>query len=285
MFSILVTALLLILGSAGQSHTTSMGRFVWTSDDPLIGGMSAIEMADDGQSFIALSDRGFFATGEIIRNQEGRITDIVAESTEPLVISPILTIGGNQRDSEGLAVAPDGTIYVSFESAHRVGSFKDITSTEVTLPSHPDFAGFQDNSSLEALAIDANGDLFTMPERSGRFDVPFPIYRYRDGVWDTPFALPRSGSFLIVGADFGPDGLLYVLERDFTGFSFLNRVRRIDLAAGTSDTVLMGRGQFGNLEGLSVWRNADGALIVTMIADNNYSFLFQTEIVEFRIDG
>lgn len=285
MFGLIVTALLLIWSGAGLSQSSEISRFVWQSDDPAIGGMSAIEVADDGLSLVALSDRGFFAAGQILRDENGQIINVTAVQVAPLRVSGAVMPGASGKDSEGIAVAQDGTIYVSFEGAHRVAAFETITSEEVTLPPHPDFAGFQNNSSLEALAIDANGDLYTMPERSGRYDTPFPIYRYRDGAWDIPYALPRVGSFLAVGADFGPDGMLYVLERDFTGFSFLNRVRRIDLDAGTSNTVIMGGGQFGNLEGISVWRNAVGELIVTMIADNNNSFLLPTEIVEFRIDG
>jgi hypothetical protein len=75
--------------------------------------------------------------------------------------------------------------------------------------------------------------------------------------------------------------MLYVLERDFTGFSFLNRVRRVDLENGVSDTVLLAGGQFGNLEGISIWTTPSGGMMITMVADNNYNALLQTEIVEY----
>ena len=41
-------------------------------------------------------------------------------------------------------------------------------------------------------------------------------------------------SFLVVGADVGPDDRLYVLERDFAFFGFRSRVRSFDLAGAVA---------------------------------------------------
>ena len=38
-----------------------------------------------------------------------------------------------------------------------------------------------------------------------------------------------------------------------------------------------------SLEGLSVWRDANGRLTATMIADNNFSFFLRNQIVEYRL--
>jgi len=38
-----------------------------------------------------------------------------------------------------------------------------------------------------------------------------------------------------------------------------------------------------NLEGVSVWRDADGALRATLVSDDNFRFLQQTEIVEYLL--
>jgi hypothetical protein len=283
MLSLFVTLLLLFWSATGVAQSTPNGRYQWLSDDSNLGGMSAIDMSADGSSFVAVSDRGFMMRGTVTRDDAGQIVAVAHGPISTITTTATGPSGITSRDSEGVAVAPDGTIYVSFEGLHRVSAFADVDAPEVTFARHPDFEDMQNNSSLEALAIDGDGALYTMPERSGRYDRPFPIYRYRDGVWDIPYALPRVGSFLVVGADFGPDGMLYVLERDFTGFSFLNRVRRIDLENGVSDTVLIGGGQFGNLEGISVWATPAGPLMITMIADNNYNLLLQTEIVEYLI--
>jgi len=91
-----------------------------------------------------------------------------------------------------------------------------------------------------------------------------------------------------VAADFGPDGRLYVLERQFRGLmGFASRVRRFRLGMDrllAEETLLeTAVGLHDNLEGLSVWRDAGGALRLTMIADDNFSFFQRTEIVEYRV--
>ena len=42
-------------------------------------------------------------------------------------------------------------------------------------------------------------------------------------------------------------------------------------------------GLHDNLEGLSVWRDPQGRLRATMVSDNNYLFIFRSEIVEYRL--
>ena len=285
MLNMLFSAAILFVGGLNVTETTLLGRFVIHSDGGQVGGLSAVHLGDDGTAMTAISDRGSILTGRFIRNTEGQIVDIEMRSLNELAHATA-TNGRSGSDSEGLAVAPDGTIYVSFEGAHRVGQFTSPDAQERTLPVPNDFKALQGNSSLEALAIDAAGALYTIPERSGRFDKPFPVYRYKDGTWDQPYAIPRSGSYLVVGADFGPDGMLYILERDFTGFGFYTRVRRLDLEAATADTILeTGIGMHGNMEGISVWENADGDLIMTLVADNNFHSLLTNEVAEYRIDG
>ena len=148
-----------------------------------------------------------------------------------------------------------------------------------------DRSNLQGNSSLEALAIGPDGALYTIPERSGRMTRPFPVYRFKDGKWDIPFAIPRRDEHLVSGADIGPDGRLYVLERQFTGLGFKTRVRRFELD-GTHETTVLdtANATHDNLEGISVWRDAAGQLRITMISDDNFKFFQQTQIVEYQID-
>ena len=42
-------------------------------------------------------------------------------------------------------------------------------------------------------------------------------------------------------------------------------------------------GMFDNLEGLSVWRDATGAVRATLISDDNFFVLQQTQIIEFQL--
>jgi hypothetical protein len=114
--------------------------------------------------------------------------------------------------------------------------------------------------------------------RAGR-TVRFPLFVF-DGAWTQPFTIPRDGAFLPVGADFGPDGRLYLLERDFRGLAgFAARVRAFAIGPdgpGPAETVLeTDPGTHDNLEGLSVWRDGAGALRLTMVSDDNFQFFLR----------
>ena len=276
-------------GSEGPAVYIS--SLTWRSEDPLMGGMSAIEVTMDGREFTALSDRGAFTTGRLIRDGAGLLTGLDAAPMAPLKGKGRALIPKERADSEGLAIAADGSIYISFEGAARVLQYDRLNGSATNLPRPEAFKTLQRNSSLEALAVDAEGTLYTLPERSGAQDVPFPLWRYRGGVWDQSFTLPRQGTFLPVAADFGPDGLFYLLERDFNGISgFASRVRRFaidpETGPGPGETLLeTPPGTHDNLEGLAVWRDGGGAIRLTMISDDNFRFFQRTEIVEYRVDG
>ncbi|MGB8812220.1 MAG: esterase-like activity of phytase family protein [Paracoccaceae bacterium] len=291
-FLAVIAGLVLVLSldsSAGPLQPAGyLGSFTWRSDDARLGGMSGIEIAADGNRFAAISDRGAWTMGRLTRNADGLIIGINAAPLQLLMGEARHPIAVSRADSEGFAIAPDGSFYVSFEGVARVLHFASLDASAENLPRPPAFKKMQLNSSLEALAVDAKGALYTLPERSGVEEKPFPVYRFRNGTWDQPFNIAREGLFLAVAADFGPDGKLYLLERQFHGLmGFASRVRRFDVtntSISTGETVLQTRaGQHDNLEGLSVWRDKSGAVRLTMISDDNFRFFQRTEIVEYRI--
>lgn len=260
----------------------------WQRDDPLFGGFSAIETTPDGMGFVTVSDKGAYTSGRFIRDGKGRIIDITADQVRPLLGPDNLPLGKYRTDSEGLALLPDGQAYVSFERDARVAHYSTIDGPGILLPQPQAFKDMRPNSSLEALAVDARGILYTLPEVSEEFTAPFPVYRFQNGMWDQPFSLPRRGWFMAVAADIGPDGKFYLLERQFKGFSgFASRVRRFTMGpTGLSNEQTLFKtaaGQHDNLEGLSVWRDGQGTLRLTMISDDNFFFLQRTEIVEYRV--
>lgn len=277
---VLIAALL--LGAApALSETTLIGAFTWRMSDPAFGGFSAIEVLDDGSTFVALSDRAALVEGRFRRDDDGRITGIEAGPILPLQDETGAPLDAMRGDAEGLAIGPDGRRFISFEGIARIRIEDRGDGLPERLPRHPDFARMQGNSSLEALAIGPDGALYTIPERSGRANRPFPVYRYLDGTWDIPFDIPRHGPYLVAGADIGPDGRLYVLERDFTGLGFRTRVRRFALD-GTGEEILLETSAHDNLEGIAVWAAPDG-LRITMISDDNFRWVQKTEIVEYRV--
>ncbi len=189
-------------------------------------------------------------------------------------------------DAEGLDIDARGRAYVSFEGFHRIRRYDRLDGPAANVPSHRDFAGLQNNSALEALAIDEDGTLYVIPERSGAIDRPFPVYRLKGGKWDKTLRLRRDGDFLVVDADFGPDGRLYVLERSFRWLGgFATRIRRFSIGPeglGDEITLLETRiGEMDNMEGMSVWRDEEGRTRVTLISDDNFFALQRTMFTEF----
>lgn len=271
-----------LLALPAAADTVLIGSYTWQEDHPRFGGFSAIEMADDGQSFIALSDRALFVRGTVVREGE-KIVDVTLDALHPLYHGNRVPLRRDTGDSEGLAIAPDGTIHVSFEWTHGIRQFAGIDQPASPLESSTAFAEMQTNSSLEALAIGPDGALYTVPERSGLATRPFPVFRFHDDAWSQPFALRRDGSYLISGADIGPDNHLYILERDFVGIGFRSRVRRFALD-GTGEELILETGlrTHDNLEGISVWQD-DAGLRMTMISDDNFRSFQRTEIVEYRL--
>lgn len=262
--------------------------YVWQEANTAFGGFSGFELADDGLGFIALSDRATLWRGQLQRDVAGEIIGVKTAGPVALHDSTGKLLSPRTGDSEGLALASDGSVFVSFEGLARVAHYPTDSGPAEKLPRPEAFAQLQRNSSFEALAIAPDGTLYTLPERSGATDKPFPIWRYKAGAWDQPLALPRDGTWLPVAADFGPDGRLYILERDFWAIlGFLSRVRVFDISAteltGGAVVVQTGPNRHDNLEGLALWQDAAGDLRLTMISDDNFTPFQRTEIVEYRL--
>jgi hypothetical protein len=106
------------------------------------------------------------------------------------------------------------------------------------------------------------------------------------------FTVARTGDYDITDGAVLPDGDLILLERRFSlpiGVSM--RLRRIAI-----DTVGKGKladgpvlmeadmaYQIDNMEGLDVWRRDDGATMVSLISDDNQSFLQRNLYLEFEM--
>lgn len=239
------------------------------------GGLSGIEVFDGGDKALVLSDRGslfhvtFDRTGDVAKvvgaTHDGRTDDL--------------------GDTEGLAVDAAGRLYISMEGP--AGLAVEQADGGFTRPhGHPDFSTMIKNRALEALALAPDGNVVTVPEEVADNTASFPVYQFSKGIWTKGPMLPRDGDFLPTGADFGPDGLFYLLERRLSFRGFASRIRRFDLAApDLAETTLLTTepGTYGNLEGLSLWQDAQGITHLTLVADDNFYTLFRNQIVEFTL--
>ena len=98
--------------------------------------------------------------------------------------------------------------------------------------------------------------------------------------------MPQRGPFQPTGADIGPDGLLYILERAFTPLGFRSRIRRVDPnSPGVEAQTLIttSPGVHDNLEGISVWQSHSGATCLTLVSDDNFLAIQTSELVEYAL--
>ena len=263
-------------------------HFVWDRPEDYFGGWSAIEILDDGNSFIAIGDNSQIYEGRLERQGKA----IVGVSRKP--IGALVDTDGTAffqkeiehiGDSEGLAALDTGRFAVSFERFPRVLIYGETgLPTRIELPREA--IGLAENGGVEALAVDTEGRLIAIPETIPKGGVGFPVWRQTPDGWETLGHLVRSQGFRPVGADIGPEGRLYVLERAFHMVGFQSRIRAFSLEDFDPSGQLIWTtplGAFDNLEGLSVWKDSEGALRFTMISDDNNLVIQETQIIEFRL--
>ncbi|GFE49268.1 hypothetical protein So717_10210 [Roseobacter cerasinus] len=262
-----------------------LSTYRWHHDAHWFGGFSGIELATDGVGFHAITDRGHLVEGTLRRSGD-QITGATIAKDRPLTDDKGTAMDFPNADSEGLARDSEGRLFVSFEANHRIMSYDD-GAVAAGWPGYTlAWRALHFNRGLEALAVNADGTVFTLPEGILRGASEALIYRrVADGDWTQPFTLPVDRNFFPVGADFGPDGRFYLLEREFRWFGFRSRVRAMTLAEDAVEDIELlmetPHRTYGNLEGLAVWVDRDGQTRLTMISDDNFLPVMRTEIVEY----
>lgn len=260
-------ALTLWTGIAGAAELELVARVPMVSDHPRFGGASGIEVLDEGRFAYILSDRGRIFETNMTRH-DGNLPNAPVRAA-------FFTWFGD--DSEGLAVTEKRQIFVSYEGFPRVDR-----PWVYCLPSHDAFPDLFGNRALEALAITGDDTLYAVSENPRPGETDYALYRYQAGAWDVAMQIPRSDRFQPVGADIGPDGHLYLLERHLGFWGFQSQIRRIDLATNGIETLWQSaRRSFENLEGLSVWADEIGQTRLTLVSDDNLMPFMRNELVEF----
>lgn len=286
--ALILSALLWISPLSAQPPVEVLAAIPWKPDIEGFGGLSALEVSADGAHFTAVSDTGMIYRATLLRDAKGRLTGAQLITADALKFEN----GGfpeqkRNRDTEGLAISPEGTLFVSAESKTRLLVYPsgETTAQIETLPElSPQTPS---NMGFEALAISRSGALFAIAEGSPNIRAPYTIYQRTADGWARVFQLKRSGGFRPVGADFGPDGHLYILTRAFNGLGFASMIERIrfehERPIKQERLFTSAFRQFDNLEGLALWRAGADDLRLYAISDDNFSRAQTTQIVEFRI--
>ncbi|WP_027143520.1 esterase-like activity of phytase family protein [Mesorhizobium sp. WSM3626] len=273
-----------------------VGGLEMTSPSHDFGALSAFRFLKAGSDFIGVADTGYWFFGSVARDADGvgiqnfRMQQMVDQSGQPIDEK-------REVDAEGLAVK-DGIATVGFERNHRVVQFR-IDPDNMKAPFRQlDFLApareLRKNRGFETVThSNANGQhrggLVVVSEKS--LDKTGNIYAaIIEGPRKGVFTVKRNGDFDITDGAFLPDGDLLLLERSFTMTGGLKmRLRRIygesvEKGAVADGPVLLQADmgyQIDNMEGLDVWTRTDGALMVSLISDDNQSILQRNLYLEF----
>ncbi len=299
------------LGAFDPSHpeVTRFGALEWlggvslTSPDARLGGISGVVTEDGGRRLLAVTDYGDWisatvdldAAGAPVALSEARVGRLAGPDGKPIR-------GKRPGDAEAVAVRtrPEGgrEVLVSFETPGHIAVYRDAPpfDTAPRITSYPPaLARAGRNSRGEALALVPAGrplagavEVFAEGPAAEGGTIPGGLIHA--GKWQ-PIALAASGNYALTDAAFLPDGDLLVLERRFGfGDGIGMRIRRIpadSIAAGAvlDGDVLIEAGfaqAIDNMEAMAVDTDAAGT-VITLVSDDNRSFLQRTLLLRFRL--
>lgn len=274
-----------------------VGGLEMTSPSRDFGALSAFRFLKPGSNFIGVADTGFWFFGTVTHDADKRPSGMRYFRMQQMVDEAGLIEEKWQVDAEGLAVK-DGIATVGFERNTRISQFK-IDPHDMKPPfKQLDFLipawELRRNRGFETITH-ANphgqheGGLVVVSEKS--LDKSGNIYAaVIGGPHKGVFTVKRYGNFDITDGVFLPDGDLLLLERSFSMAGGVKmRLRRIygesvENGAVADGPVLMEADmayQIDNMEGLDVWTRDDGALMVSLISDDNHSMLQRNLYLEF----
>lgn len=299
-------ALLLMAAPVGATPTLAPhGDFLWQGKADSFGGFSGLVIGAGGASALAITDRGYLYDITLTRDADtGLIRSVGVRSILQLLDNRKRPVEGFHANSEDLSMGHDGLLYVAFEGYTRISGFRLPDPTPHPTHRWNRFEPMWGNASFEALATLRDGRLMTVAEMPVA-EVPVaevaagdpPHYRvFVQGKadWSEEATLPAPGGYAATGADLGPDGRLYLLERRQNwALRFQTRIRRFSVLPGKGgkpefgapETLLETQpGALDNMEGISLWSDPKANVtVISLISDDNFMPFQSTRIVEYTL--
>lgn len=279
------------------------GGLVLTSPSVYFGGFSGLVVDPAGDRMLAVSDAGFWLSARL-RYRDGAPAAIEAAS-----VGPVLALSGDtlqrrrDRDAEGASLLAgtldDGEMLIAFEQNKRIGRYRvaggvpDKPTSYLKLPK--DVQSVFGNTSLESVTQLTGGPsagafvTFAEHKSDGRGNLVGWLFGRGKG---RTLRLVDQGGFNVTDLAALPDGGMLVLERRFRwteGVQFrLRRIAAKEIASGKpmrGEVLLKAdqRNAIDNMEGLAVHRTGDGESVLTVISDDNFSFLQRTLLLQFTL--
>jgi hypothetical protein len=275
------------------------GGMVLTSTFRQFGGFSGIRVGADGATFLAVSDIGRWWRGRIVYEGK-RPAGIVDAEMAPLLGADGKPLGARRwYDSESLAI-DGGTVYVGIERVDQIVRFdygrSGLLARGQPIAVPPEFKKLPYNKSLECLEfvprpLPLAGTLIVVTERG--LDAQGNLLSFLiKGTSFGNFSVKRSDDFDVSDCALLPGGDLLILERRYSPWrGVAMRIRRLPMASIKPGALVDGETlieadmgyQIDNMEGLSVHRAGDGSLVLTLVSDDNFSFIQRTILLQFTL--
>ena len=280
------------------------GGIELASEDERFGGLSSLELSQDGTGLLAVSDRGFWFKADLA------YTDGHLSGLDNAVMAPILAADGKpnkgkvRSDAEALAGWEpgriDGKVIVGFESRARAGLFdlgKDgfkARFKDLKLPK--EMAKGPPNKELEAIGRFTSGpfagSILAISElnKDENGDIRAFLWGGRKAF---NFSIKQFEDYAITDLAILPDGDILTVERSFGASALpgmaIRRIKTQDIIANgavSPSLVFSGRMPFyriDNMEGIAVSK-LNGETRITIVSDNNYRPQFQrTLLLQFAL--
>lgn len=268
---------------------TYLGGVELTASDPAFGGFSALHV--DGDRFTLLSDGGSlvrFRMGADWQVRDPQVTELAGPGTG---------WEKRDRDTESLAMLPNGDMLVGYERHNQVWRF-DRNLRPVAHAAPPLMKRWSDNSGAEAMALMPDKSVVVMSEAylsPGKWG--FVALRFHGG--DPTVAGARPSVFhyypplryAVSDAAALPDGRLLVLTRsaNFRDF-FIAQLQVADIrnlkpgegVKGRTVAIFKGPVLHDNFEGIALSREG-GRMMLWMVSDDNQSMFQRTYLLKFAV--
>ncbi|MSP43352.1 MAG: twin-arginine translocation pathway signal [Alphaproteobacteria bacterium] len=268
-----------------------------TSDNHDFGGLSGLQISEDGVRLLAVTDTGKWLSANLVTEKDR------LKGLDHVELSTLHDENGQELkdktegDAESLTLKQRGNIegpaYVSFEGRHRVLFYPEglgAKATSVAMPGGLMLAS--PNKGLEAFDRRADGAFVALTEHFLNAEGNHTGWLI-DGQKMNPLSLRRDGEFEPIDLEFLPDGDLLVLERRYSvagGPGMQIRLVHADqikpgaLLDGEVLINLTSRYGIDNFEGIAARKNAAGETIIYVVSDNNFNILQKNLLLMFKLE-
>lgn len=277
---------------------TQAGALAWRgglllgSADRRFGGWSDLWIDPGNSRLVAISDNGWTLDARVAF--DGALRGLSHAKLGRLAGPDGRVLEGPAADAEALVRLPDGGFAVGFERQHRILVYPPAEPPFARRPRvlamPPALASAPRNGGIEAMARLADGRLLFLLEDVVE-DGAHVGFAGASGDW-TKILYRAAPGFAPVGACTLADGDTVVLERAFSLFGGFG-TRLVRVAAGTwregesvsGDELARLRPPMAsdNYEGIATTRAADGADLLWLVSDDNYSPLQRTLLAVFAL--